>query len=99
MCTVRNAFDLIYKGKLISYYVYEQVSSSKKTLRLCDIIYNYMTNFYEQVCVRKRTLEEIAANCDSRIQRMRSRQTQKHINLMSGAYFITFIFETVQPLI
>ena len=92
MFTVRNAFDLIYKGKLISYYVYEQVSSSKKTLRLCDII-------YEQVCVRKRTLEEIAANCDSRLQRMRSRQTQKHTNLVNVAYFIQLIFKTVQPLI
>mgnify|MGYP000508890341 CR=1 FL=1 len=47
---------------------------------------NYIS-FYEQVCVRKRTLEEIAANCDSRIQRMRSRQTQKHTNLVNVAYF------------
>ena len=55
--------------------------------------------FYEQVCVRNRTLKEIAANCDSRIQRMRSWQTQNHNNLVNGAYLQPFIFETVQPLI
>jgi len=36
MFTDRNVFNLIYKKKLLSYYVYEQVSSSKKTLRICD---------------------------------------------------------------
>ena len=55
--------------------------------------------FYEQVRVRKRTLKEIAANCNSRIQRMRSWQTQKHTNLVNGAYFMPFIFETVRLLI
>ena len=32
MFTDRNVFDLIYKGKLITYFVYEQVTSSKKSL-------------------------------------------------------------------
>jgi len=34
MFTDRNVFNLIYKNKLLSYYVYEQASSSKKTLRI-----------------------------------------------------------------
>ena len=56
MCTVRNAFDLIYKGKLISYYVYGQVSSSKKTLRLCDIIYEKLYFFLRtSVCTKENT--------------------------------------------
>ena len=40
MFTDRNVFNLIYKGKLISYYVYEKVISSKKTLRICDFFCN-----------------------------------------------------------
>jgi len=38
MFTVRNIFDLIYKGKLKSYYAYEQVSYSKKSLCICDFL-------------------------------------------------------------
>ena len=38
MFTVRNLFDLINKGKLITYFVYEQVSYSKKSLCICDIL-------------------------------------------------------------
>ena len=55
--------------------------------------------FYEQVCVRNRTLKEVATKCDSRIQLMRSWQTQKHTNLVNGAYLQPFILETVQLLI
>jgi len=54
---------------------------------------------YEQIWVRNRTLKEIAANCDLRIQRMRQKQTQKHTNLVNVAYLQPFIFETVQLLI
>ena len=36
MFTVRNVFNLIYKNQLLSYYVFEQVISSKKTLPICD---------------------------------------------------------------
>ena len=76
MFTDRTVFNLIYKSHLLSYYVYEQVSSSKKTLRSCDGFFmkNSMV-FYEQVCTRNITLKEIAANCDLRIQHMRSWQT------------------------
>jgi len=37
MFTYRNVFYLIYKSKLLSHYFYKQVSSSKKTLRICDV--------------------------------------------------------------
>ena len=76
MFTDRNVFNLIYKSKLLSHYFYEQVSSSKKTLRICDGFFmkNSMVS-YEQVCVQNRTLKKIAANGDVRIQRMRSWQT------------------------
>ena len=92
MCTVRNAFDLINKSKQLSYYVYGQVSSSKKP----HLWYLFMKNsmvFYEQVCVRSRTLKEIAANCDSCIKRMRLWQTQKHTTLVNGAYLQPLIFD------
>jgi len=71
--TDRNVFNHIYKSKLLSHYFYEHVSSSKKTLRICDVFFikNSMVS-YEQVCVRNRTLKEITTNCDSRIQLMRS---------------------------
>ena len=83
MFTVRNVFDIMYKGKLISYYVYEQNSSSKKypSHLWCAYFWKHRMVFYEQVCVRKRTLTEIAPNCYSRIQCMRPRHTQKHCNL------------------
>jgi len=55
--------------------------------------------FYEQDRVRKRTLKEIAANCNSRIQRMRSWRTQKHTYLVNGANFMPFISETVRLMI
>jgi len=55
--------------------------------------------YYEQVCVRNRTRKEIAAKCDSRIQRMRSWQPHEHTNLVKGAYLQPFIYETVQLLI
>ena len=35
MFTDRNVFNLIYKNQLLSYYVFEQVISSKKTLSIC----------------------------------------------------------------
>ena len=57
MFTDRNVFNLIYKKKLLSYYVYEQVSSSKKTLRICDVFFikNSMVS-YEQVISSNKTL-------------------------------------------
>ena len=62
MFTVRNVFNS-YKSQLLSYYVFEQIISSKTTLRICDIFLmkNSMV-FYEQVCVRNRIMKEIAAN-------------------------------------
>jgi len=58
MFTVRNVFDIMYKGKLISYYVYEQNSCSKKNPShlWCVFVWKHRMVFYEQVCVRKRTL-------------------------------------------
>jgi len=37
MFTDRNVFNLIYKRQLLSYYVYEQVISSKTTLLICGV--------------------------------------------------------------
>jgi len=37
--TDRNVFNHIYKSKLLSHYFYEHVSSSKKTLRICDVFF------------------------------------------------------------
>ena len=62
----------------------------------CFSMKNSMVS-YEQVCVRNRTLKEIAANCDLHIQRMRS--WKKYTYLVNGAYLQPFIFETVQLLI
>ena len=47
------------KSKLLSYYVYEQISSSKKTLPIWDnFCLKIACFFYEQVCVRNRTLRK-----------------------------------------
>ena len=49
MFTVRNVFNS-YKSQLLSYYVFEQVISSKTTLHICDIFLmkNSMV-FYEYI--------------------------------------------------
>ena len=95
----------VYVVNMLStlFYIYEQVISSKKTLRICDKkkiwkIACFSTNksVYETEHWRKSPRIVIHA---SRIQRMRSWQTQNHNNLVNGAYLQPFIFETVQPLI
>ena len=100
MFTDRNVFNLIYKSKLLSYYVYGHVSSLKKTLRNCDgflwkiALFTTNKSVYETEHWRESPRIVIYAYNESGHGRHRTIP-----NLVNGAYLQPFIFETVQLLI
>ena len=72
---------------------YSHTTSTNKSVlqrkAFAFVIFFVMKNsmvFYEQVCVRNRTLKEVATNCDSRIQRMRLWQTPFEWGLFTIVY-------------
>ena len=101
MFTVRNVFDIMYKGKLISYYVYEQNSCSKKNpSHLWCVFFENIEWFSTNKSVYKREHWQKSPRIVIHAYNVCGHDIHRNIvTLWMELNIYRFFFETVQPLI